>query len=161
MDPIAIVTAFVGVLYIVGRGGHVVAPAATVAYYRRLSSSPKRIRFSGILLLAFVALPLIVTARQARADKGEITIWIEGFGWIVTALMILFIAVPGWWCRFCELILGCKPGSALDTQPTQSVLRVLPLLGRFLCTMIRVLTNRVVAKQKPQPPKWETKKNAG
>ncbi len=30
MEPIAIVTAFVGVLYIVGRIGHVVAPRASV-----------------------------------------------------------------------------------------------------------------------------------
>ncbi len=127
MEPIAIVTAFVGVLYIVGRVGHVVAPTATVAYYRRLSSSPGRMRFLGVLLLVLVAVPLIVTARQARADKGEITIWIEGFGWLVTVLMVLIIAAPSWWQRFAN--------SYWDADPAQ--LRIHSLLkvsfGLFLC----------------------------
>ena len=127
MEPIAIVTAFVGVLYIVGRIGHVVAPTVALAYYRRLSSSPGRIRFIGVLLLALVAVPLIVTARQASADKGEITIWIEGFGWLVTVLMVWIIATPGWWQRFAK--------SYWDANPTQ--LRIHSLLkvsfGLFLC----------------------------
>ena len=127
MEPIAIVTAFVGVLYIVGRVGHVVAPTTTVAYYQRLSSSPGRMRFFGVLLLVLVAVPLIVTARQARADKGEITIWIEGFGWLVTVLMVLIIAAPSWWQRFAN--------SYWDADPAQ--LRIHSLLkvsfGLFLC----------------------------
>ncbi len=71
---IAIVTAFVGILYIAGRVGHVIVPSATVGYYRRPTSSPERIRFSSLLLFVMVAVPPIVTARQARADKGDITI---------------------------------------------------------------------------------------
>ena len=74
-----------------------------------------------------VAVPLIVTARQARADKGEITIWIEGFGWLVTVLMVLIIAAPSWWQRFAN--------SYWDADPAQ--LRIHSLLkvsfGLFLC----------------------------
>lgn len=127
MEPIAIVTAFVGVLYIVGRGPHVVAPAATVAYYRRVCSSPERVRLLGVLILALVAVPLIVTARQARAEKGDITIWIEAFGWIVTSLMIAFVASPRWWQRFAN--------SYWDSDPARlwshSLLKV--SFGLFLC----------------------------
>lgn len=125
MEPIAIATAFVGVLYIVGRVGHVIAPTATGAYYRCLSSSPRRIRFLGVLVL--VAVPLIVTARQARADKGDITIWIEGFGWLVTGVMVFVIAAPSWWQRFAN--------SYWDAEPAR--LRIHSLLkvsfGLFLC----------------------------
>ncbi len=127
MEPIAIVTAFVGVLYIVGRVGHVVAPAASVAYYRRLVSSPWRIRLSGVLLFVLVAVPLIVTARQARADKGEITIWIEGFGWLVTVLMVWVIAAPGWWQRFANSYWDADPAHIW----AHSLLKV--SFGLFLC----------------------------
>ena len=127
MERIAIVTAFVGILYIVGRVGHVVAPTATVAHYRRLSSSPGRIRFLGVLLLVLVAVPLIVTARQARPGKGDITIWIEGFGWLVTGLMVFVVAAPSWWQRFAS--------SYWDAEPAQ--LRIHSLFkvsfGLFLC----------------------------
>ena len=74
-----------------------------------------------------VAVPLIVTARQARADQGEITIWIEGFGWLVTVLMVLIIAAPSWWQRFAI--------SYWDADPAQlwihSLLKV--SFGLFLC----------------------------
>ena len=50
----------------------------------------------GVLLLALVAVPLIVTARQAGPEKGDVTIWIEALGWFAAALMIVFIAAPGW-----------------------------------------------------------------
>ena len=127
MEPIAIVTAFVGVLYIVGRGAHVVAPASTVAYYRRLCSSPGRVRLSGVLLLALVAVPLIVTARQARLEKGDITIWIEGFGWLVTVLMVLVISAPGSWQRFANSYWDANPIKLW----THSLLKV--SFGFFLC----------------------------
>ena len=71
MEPIAIVTAFVADLYIVGRGPLVVAPTATAAFYRRMLSNPDpgRVRiFGGLLVL--LAAALIVTARQARDAQG-------------------------------------------------------------------------------------------
>lgn len=127
MEPIAIVTALVGVAYIVGRVGHVVAPVSSVAYYRRLVSSPGRIRLSGVLLFVLVAVPLIVTARQARDDKGDITIWIEGFGWIVATLMVFVIAAPGWWQRFANSYWDADPAQLW----THSLLKV--TFGIFLC----------------------------
>jgi hypothetical protein len=98
MEPIAIVTAFVAALYIVGRGPLVVAPTATAAFYRRMLSNPDpgRVRiFGGLLVL--LAAALIVTARQARADQGGITILIEGFGWYTAAVAVWVIAAPRPW----------------------------------------------------------------
>ncbi len=99
MEPIAIVTAFVAALYIVGRGGLLVAPAATVAVYQHQISTPRRARILGVLLMVLVAMPLIVTARQARADHGDVTIWLEGFGWFAATVMVWVIAAPGLWHR--------------------------------------------------------------
>ena len=95
MEPIAIVTAILAALYIVGRGPLLVAPAATVAVYRRLIFSTRgRIRiFGGLLVL--IAVPLIVTAGQARAAHGDITILIEGMGWLAAAAAVWVIAAPG------------------------------------------------------------------
>ena len=53
MELLAIVTAFVGVLSIGGRGGYLFAPHATVASYRQLTSSPRRI---GLLAILFAGL---------------------------------------------------------------------------------------------------------
>ena len=95
MKPIAITTAIVATLYIVGRGPLIVAPTATAAYYRRLLSTPGRVRlFAG--LLAPLAIALIVTARQAHATQGGITIFIEGFGWFtaVAAVLVMVAAEP-------------------------------------------------------------------
>lgn len=127
MDPIAIVTAFVGLLYILGRGGHVIAPVATVGYYRQLSSSPARMRVFGVLLLLLVAVPLIVTARDARAEKGEITIWLEGFGWLVAGLTLWLIAAPSWWQRFATSYWNADP----VRLRIHSLLKV--MFGLFLC----------------------------
>ena len=100
MEPIEIVMAFLGALYIVGRGPHVLAPTRSVAYYRRVFSSPTRLRWLGIVFLLLVGIPLIVTSQLARAEKGDITYLIKGFGWIVTALVITFIIWPRWWQQF-------------------------------------------------------------
>jgi hypothetical protein len=127
MGPIAIVTCVVGVLYIVGRGPHVFAPVATIAYYRRVCSSPERIRLLGVLILAFVAVPLIVTARQTHAEKGDITIRIEAFGWIVTALMIAIVASPRWWHRFANAYWDSDPARLW----LHSLIKV--SFGFFLC----------------------------
>ena len=94
MEPVAIVTAFVAALYIVGKGPLLVAPAATAAFYRRLLSTPGGVRiFGGLLVL--LAAALIVTARQARDAQGGITILIEGFGWITAVAAVWPIAAPG------------------------------------------------------------------
>ncbi len=99
MEPIAIVTAFVAVLLILPRGPLVVAPAATVALYRRVLSTPGRFRIFGAVLLVLLAAPLIVTARQAPVELRDITIWLEGLGWFAAAAMISVIAAPGPWHR--------------------------------------------------------------
>lgn len=127
MEPIAIVTAFVGVLYIVGRGPHVVAPTATASFYQRVCSSARRLRWLGVLFLVLVAGPLIVTARLARPEKGDITLWIEAFGWIAAALMIVAIAAPGWSHRFANSYWESDPARIW----AHSLLKV--SFGVFLC----------------------------
>ncbi len=94
MEPIGIVTALMAALYIVGRGPRVVAPTATAAFYRRLFSTPGRLRMVGVLLIPLAA-ALIVTARQARGAQGNITILIEGFGWFAAVAALWPIATPG------------------------------------------------------------------
>ncbi len=94
MEPIAIVTAILAALYIVGRGPLVVAPAATVAFYRRRFSNAGHVRAFGCLLV-LLAVPLIVTARQARAEFGDITIFVEGMGWLTTVAAAWCIIAPG------------------------------------------------------------------
>jgi uncharacterized protein YjeT (DUF2065 family) len=99
MQPIAIVAAFVAALFILGRGPLVVAPAATVAFYRRALSTPGRLRILGVLQLVLIAAPLVITARQAPLEQHDITIWFEGMGWFTAAAMIWVIAFPGLWQR--------------------------------------------------------------
>jgi hypothetical protein len=93
MEPIAIVTVILAALYIVCRGPLLVAPAATVAVYRRMFSTTGRVRVFGSLLV-LLAVPLVVTARQARIEHGGITILIEVMGWLAGAAAVLVIAAP-------------------------------------------------------------------
>ena len=92
MQPIAIVTFFVAALYMFGRGPLLVAPAATSAFYRRLfSSGSGRARAFGCLFV-LLALALILTARQARAAQGDITLLIQGLGWLSAAAGLWVLA---------------------------------------------------------------------
>ena len=91
MEPIAIVTAIVAALYIVGRGPLIVDPTATAAFYRRLLSTPGRLRVFGGLMVLLSAV-FIVTARQTHATQGGITIFIEGFGWFTAVAAVLVMA---------------------------------------------------------------------
>ncbi len=100
MEPIAIVTAFVAALTIAGRGGLLFAPAATVDVYRRMTSTLRRVRILGGVLLVLIAGPLIVTARQAHPDHADTTILLEGLGWIGAFAGGVLIAVPDLYQRF-------------------------------------------------------------
>ena len=121
MEPIAIVAAFVAALFILGRGPLVVAPAATVALYRRALSTPERLRALGVLLLVLVAAPLVITARQAPIEQYDITIWFEGMGWFTAAAMIWVIAFPGLWQRLMF--------SFWDAASDPTLLRVIGILN--------------------------------
>ena len=129
MDPIAIVVAYLAVVYIVLRGPLLVAPEAAVVLERRLMyATVRRLRIVGGLILVLYAAPLIVTARQARTAQGDIALWIETYGWFVAAAAIWIIAAPGPWKRFFE--------SFWDAVSDPPVLRALGALGvafgRFL-----------------------------
>lgn len=115
MEPLAIVTAILAALYIFGRGGPlVVAPTATAALYRRLNfSTPGRMRILGVLLFVVVAAPLIVTARLARAAHGDITVWLEGFGWFAAVAMVWVIAAPRFWQRLADSFWSSASDRAL------------------------------------------------
>ena len=122
MEPIAIVVAYLAVVYIVLRGPLLVAPEAAVVLERRLMyATVRRLRIVGGLILVLYAAPLIVTARQARTAQGDIALWIETFGWFVAAAAIWIIAAPGPWKRFFE--------SFWDAVSDPPVLRALGALG--------------------------------
>jgi hypothetical protein len=53
------------------------------------------------VLLFVLALPLIAIARDARGTYGEVTLWLEAFGWFTAASMVWTIAAP----RFCQRFL--------------------------------------------------------
>ncbi len=93
MEPVAIVTALVAALYILGRGPLIFAPTATAAFYRRMPSTPGRVRVFGAMLVP-LAVALIITARLDRT--AGITIAIEGFGWFtaVAAVLVMVAAEP-------------------------------------------------------------------
>ena len=122
MEPIAIVVAYLAVVYIVLRGPLLVAPEAAVVLERRLMyATARRLRIVGGLILVLYAAPLIVTARQACTAQGDIALWIETFGWFVAAAAIWIIAAPGPWKRFFE--------SFWDAVSDPPVLRALGALG--------------------------------
>ena len=103
MEPLAIVVAYLAVVYIVLRGPLLVAPEAAVRLERRLMyATARRLRIFGGLLLVMYAAPLIVAARQARNAQGDVALWIETFGWFVAATAVWVIAAPGPWKRFLE-----------------------------------------------------------
>ena len=121
MEPLAIVMAYLAAFYIVLRGPLLVAPKAGVAFERRLMyATTGRMRIFGGLMLVLYA-PLIVTARQAHTTQGDITLWIEGFGWFVAAFAVWFIAAPGRWKRFFD--------SFWDAVSDPPVLRAFGALG--------------------------------
>ena len=111
MEPIAIVTALVAAMCIVGRGGLVVAPAATVALYRRLISTTGRIRILGGLL-TLVAASLIVTARQSCGTQGA-ALALEGLGWIGAAAGVWLIVAPGPYRRLVDSFFHAASDPAL------------------------------------------------
>lgn len=108
MEPVAIATAILAALYIVGRGPLVVAPAATVACYRHMLSSPRRFRIFGGLM-ALLAIALVMTARQARVAHGDITFLPEAFGWLAGVAAIVVLVVPGAMCRLMNAFWDAIP----------------------------------------------------
>lgn len=112
MEPVAILTAILAALYIVCRGPLVVAPAATVDCYRRMLSTPGRIRVFGGLL-ALLAAALLITARQARVVHGDITFVPEAFGWAAGVAGVWVIAAPGPWQRLFDSFWDAIPTPAL------------------------------------------------
>ncbi len=100
MDPLAVVTAILAALHVLYGAPLIVAPSAAVVLERRVFySTPARLRMVGVLLLV-LALPLIATARDARATYGEVFFWLEGLGWFTAASMVWTIAAPRFWQRF-------------------------------------------------------------
>ena len=119
MEPVAIITAVVAALIIVGRGPLVFAPAATADCYRRLFSTPGCVRILGGVQ-GLIAVTLIVTARQARATQDDTTVLIEGLGWLAAVAAVWVIAVPGISQR-CIFLFCSTPDEFLRTSGALSV----------------------------------------
>ena len=96
MEPIVIVALFVGVLYVAGRGGYVIAPKAIAGFYRRtVFGSDGRVRALGGALLVLVAVPLLVTVRQAPAAPGGILVALNVLGWLAAGASLWVVVAPG------------------------------------------------------------------
>ena len=114
MEPVAIATAFVAALIIVGRAALLVAPAAALGFYRRvIFPNPERLRISGALILVLFAAPLILTARPAPTARGDATFWIEALGWYSFAAGVWVIAAPRPWMRFLDAVYDTIGDTAL------------------------------------------------
>jgi hypothetical protein len=100
LDPLVVFTAIVAALHILYGVPLIVTPSAAIVLERRLAySTPGRLRMVGVLCLALF-LPLVATARDARTTYGEVTLWLEGLGWLYAAASVWTIAAPGPWQRF-------------------------------------------------------------
>ena len=86
----------VGILAIVTRGPLIVAPRATLRFYRNLLSSEARIRGLGA---AFAAL--------AVSDFGEggLDLLLKAGGWLMAAGAFLFAVLPNFFLQFFQSIL--------------------------------------------------------
>ncbi|MBW2244881.1 MAG: hypothetical protein JRH01_23110 [Deltaproteobacteria bacterium] len=98
MEPLAIATAIVALLIIASRGPLIFAPTATLNVYRRWLSTPGRIRLVGSLA-ALLAVPLIVTGREAQTQHGGIAIGIEGLGWLMMGAALWLVLAPQHYLR--------------------------------------------------------------
>ena len=96
MEPLVIVTLLVATIFVVGRGGYVIAPRATADFYRRsVFSTNSRVRALGGALLVLVAVPLLVTVSQAPAGPGGMLVLLNVLGWLAAAAGLWVIAMPG------------------------------------------------------------------
>jgi uncharacterized protein YjeT (DUF2065 family) len=120
MEPIAILVAFIGLLFMLGRGPMLFAPTATVDFYRRLISKTELIRRLGILILLLAVL-VIATGRQAEAEHAGIAGAVEVFGWILAGVAIWLMASPKTYQRLAL--------SIIDAISDPAVLRVIGALS--------------------------------
>jgi len=110
VEPIGIVTLLVGVLLLAGRGGFLVTPEATVAFYRRtLVEDPNLIRRFADMLV-FLSLALLTVGRLSRPDHGDFTWVIEIMGWISAATAVWIHAEPSQYQRLLDSVLGMNEG---------------------------------------------------
>lgn len=58
-------------------------------------------------------MPLIVTARLARAAHGDLTLWVEGFGWHAVVFSLWMAVAPAPWQRFVDGFWGVVEEAAL------------------------------------------------
>jgi len=56
-------------------------------------------RIMAVAMGGVVGVPLIVTARMARAAHGELTLWVEGFGWYAAVFSVWMFVAPAFWQR--------------------------------------------------------------
>ncbi len=102
MEPVAIVTALLGIVSIVSRGGLLFAPEATLALQRRLFSNTGRTRLMGVFVIG-LGVALIVTAHEP--NPGQARFYLELLGWFVAVAGLGIVIAPGAWGRFALSIL--------------------------------------------------------
>lgn len=80
--------AVLGALIIATRGPLIFAPAATLAFYRRLLGSVAGIRAVGVALIG-VGMALVATSDGAGGAERFVTT----LGWVITSVAILFLII--------------------------------------------------------------------
>lgn len=120
MQPLAVVTLFLGTMYVAGRGGFALAPRSTASFYRRtLCASERRMRLLGAFLLLSVAVPLVVTVRGASGPEALLAL-LQILGWVSAVVSVSMLAAPDVLRRFVsERLLGAS----------DSFLRIRGILG--------------------------------
>ena len=99
----------VGILAIVTRGPLIVAPRATLRFYRNLLSSEARIRVLGA---AFAALAVILLVSDF--GEGELDRLFKAGGWLMAACAFLFAVLPNFFLQFFQSILRYIEHSVSD-----------------------------------------------
>jgi uncharacterized protein YjeT (DUF2065 family) len=95
-------------------GSLVFDPQGTLAFYRRvIYSTHGRIRLLGLGLVVLVAVPMVVTARDAPLAQAGVTVWLQGLGWLGGVAGLLVMAAPGFCKRMVESTLFDFPDAVL------------------------------------------------
>jgi uncharacterized protein YjeT (DUF2065 family) len=127
MSTSALICIIVGSLIIVGRGPLVIAPAATLAFYRRLFATDLQVRVFGVFLLALGA-GFAAAGRAATGVVGEIAL----IGGAAVALFALaaMLAFPAWMRSFADGVFDVA--SAMDSASLRVMGVLAVLIGAAL-----------------------------
>ena len=119
MDSLSTICIAVGILVIVGRGPLIVAPTATLRFYRWLLSTKARLRVFGVVVAT-----LSIALLFSDFGEGVLAGLLHTFGWFMAAVALLFLPLPNVLRRFIQSIFGYIEESVDD-----GIVRIVGLLA--------------------------------